>query len=194
MKTERTYYSLRSQSTGELLYIHSSDNGDADYCGDRTYYLDYAGDEVYKTDNYTTALYASMHSTEWYNSTEELPKWYSSDKMDKDTFAVVKVVETIEVSDVEPVYNMAPSYSDDLAFVLDYNSLFDIERTGDRHKTVFFMRGLCTDKSYFLPGQCIFRMLQLEKIVEHQGLPPKVISDKFFRENPNAFIFVTEPV
>jgi hypothetical protein len=94
MRTE--YYSIRSQSTGELLYIHSSDNGQAECCGERTYYLDYVGDTIYKADDYTTALYASRHSTEWYNSTEERPKWYSR-QLEKDTLTVVKAVETVEI-------------------------------------------------------------------------------------------------
>jgi hypothetical protein len=191
MKTE--YYSIRSQSTGELLYIHSNDNGDADCCGERTYYLDYVGDTVYKAEDYTTALYTSRHSTEWYNSTEDRPKHYSS-KLTKDVLTVVKVVETIEVEDLQPRYDLAPSYSDDLDFVLDYHSVFDLERTKDRHKTVFFMKGRKFDKSDFLPGRYIFRNLHLERIVEHEGLPTKIISDKFFKENPNGFIFVTEPI
>ena len=187
------YYSIRSQSTGDLLYIHSSDNGDADCCGDRTYYLDYMGDEIYKADNYTTTLYASLHSTEWYNSTEERPKWYST-KIEKDTLEVVKVVETIEIESLAPADNMAPAYLDDLGFMLDYNALFDIQRTKDLRKTVFFMKGRKTDKNDFLPDRCIFRDFHIEKIVECENLPAKVISDKFFANNPNAFIFVTEPV
>lgn len=189
----KTYYSLRSQSTGELLYVHSSHNGQAECCGERTYYLDYMGDEVYKADSYATALYAATHSTEWYNSTEDRPKWYSS-KIEQDVLSVVKVVETIKVEDLEPRYDLAPPYSDDLAFVLDYNAVFDMEHTKDRHKIVFFMKGRKADKSDFLPGRCVFRNLHLEGIASHPEIPTRIIKDKFFTENPNAFIFVTEPI
>jgi len=191
MKTE--YYSLRSQTTGELLYVHSSDNSGADFCNERTHYLDYTGDSIYKSKSYSNALYASLYSTDWYNSTEEKPNWCNR-KLAEDTILVVEVVETIEVEDVTPIYNMAPPYLDDLDFVRDYHSLFDLQRTKDRHKTVFFMKGRKTDKSDFMLDCCIFRDSHIERIVEFPELPSKIITDKFFRDNPNAFIFVTEPV
>jgi hypothetical protein len=190
LKTE--YYSIRSQ-TGELLYIHSSSNGNADCCGDRTYNLDYVGDTVYKAEDYTTALYASHHSTEWYNSTEDRPKWYTP-KIGQDVLTVVKVVETIEIEDLEPQYDLAPSYSDDLAFVLNYSAVFDIEHTKDRNKTVFFMKGRKAKSIDFHPGRCVFRNLHLEGITSHPEFPLNKRADKFFQENPNAFIFVTEPI
>ena len=163
-KKVETYYSICSSNTGEFLRITPESNEGGYACNSFTWTLDYEGEFPYKAEKYIDALYALTVSTPWYNSSEIHPVWGYLDTED-DTFYIVKVTETVEISKPCEIYPLAPSPLEDLYQVVNV----PVNLKADINRRLFIMKGGSTSRKDYPPGKFVFRNSDLWKIVKNKG-------------------------
>lgn len=187
LKTEVTQKYGIADKDGNLLHIHSSPNGNADFCNDNT--VSFTTDEedpLFLVDSVEAASFALVVDLPWYNSGEGAPMHAG---LDLSKHKVVAVEQTLTITAVSFPTVLAP----------DIIAVWDIRKKNRQVGCVVASLDKNGDRISLKVGDGIVRSYQVEPITQVFTFDdledfdcPKFLMDQK-RNNPSLIYFAVKP-